>query len=344
MYILGIESSCDETAIAIIDEHRQVLSSSVASQIKTHAKFGGVVPEIAAREHLKSIQPLFELTLAEAQVEPLDIDLITVTQGPGLIGPLLIGANFASGLGISLNVPVVAVDHVHAHIHGAFLGMSDIAKLFPALALVVSGGHTNLYYMQSAGDFDLLAFSLDDACGESFDKVAKLLDLGYPGGPAIELLASKGAKGKIAMPTAIEKKDLLRFSYSGLKTHVANAVRMEKKKNDSKLSDIFKSNLAHAFQDAALDQIVRKVTSAHKMNPEINSLIISGGVAANQRFRQLLSDQIDTEVLCPELKYCGDNAAMIAAAGLHAFRTDRAAHPIGPITWEPYSRYRYENH
>jgi len=209
MLVLGIESSCDETAIALVRDGREVLSSLVSSQIKVHAPYGGVVPEIAAREHLRSVRGLWKEAMNQAGIRPESIDLIAVTQGPGLIGALLVGASFARGLGTSLNKPLLPVDHVHGHVHGALLGLpSDIGEqdVFPALSLVVSGGHTNLYYMKSPVHFQLVASTVDDACGECLDKVAKLMGLPYPGGPHIEKLAKNGDPAAFRMPKMVPEK------------------------------------------------------------------------------------------------------------------------------------------
>ena len=193
MIVLGIESSCDETAVAIVKDGNNVLSSVISSQVAKHAPYGGVIPEIAAREHLNAIGPLFNQAIKEADIDPSQIDLIATTQGPGLVGALLVGSTFAKGLGVSLGVPVLPVDHVHAHVHGALLGLPEsvgsASDLFPALSLVVSGGHTNLYWMESPVQFRLLAATVDDACGECFDKVARMWNLPYPGGPVIEKMA-----------------------------------------------------------------------------------------------------------------------------------------------------------
>ena len=209
MIVLGIESSCDETAIALLQDGSKVLSSKVSSQIKVHEVYGGVVPEVAAREHLKIIEPLFKEALKESGLSAQDIDLIAVTQGPGLIGALLVGISFAKGLASQLGVPLIPVDHVHAHVHGAFLGLDhEIAEeeMFPALALVVSGGHTNLYLMNSPVDYKLKASTMDDACGESFDKVGKMLGLKYPGGPHIEACARSGMPACLRCQRCLIKK------------------------------------------------------------------------------------------------------------------------------------------
>ncbi len=335
MIVLGIESSCDETAFAIIKDGRKVLSSKISSQSEQHALYGGVIPEIAAREHLRALVPLFEQTLNEANISPENIDLIGITQGPGLIGALLVGVSFAKGLARSLGKPLVPVNHVHAHVHGALLGLKDDDTVFPCLALVISGGHTNLYFMKNAIDFQLLASSIDDACGESFDKVAKLLGLGYPGGPAVEKLARSGNADQVAMPRMLDQRERMAFSYSGLKTHVRNLLAKE---ND-KLTQQRTYDICAAFQREAFDQILRKLQNALTLFPQTQSILVSGGVAANAYFRELLTTQ--TKLVChfPHLKYCSDNAAMIAALAWYQYQGSSHRDEFNNLGWEAYSRY-----
>lgn len=339
MISLGIESSCDETAVAILKNGNHVLSSQVASQL-THQKFGGVIPEIAAREHLEKISPLFENALSEAGLESKDIDIISVTQGPGLIGALLIGSSFAKGLAKSLRKPLVPVNHVHAHIHGSLLGLPDSTKekLYPCLALVVSGGHTHMYHMKNPIDFKLIAQSIDDACGECFDKVAKLLGLGYPGGPIIESLAKNGVRGSIKMPRMMDQRNKLAFSYSGLKTHVRYTIE----KQEPPLSERFKHDLCLAFQEEAFGQICRKLEHALTLYPETQTILVSGGVAANAYFQKIMKEKFSIPSIFPSLKYCADNAAMIAALGYHTYKSTELKNSFNTIEWESYSRY--ENH
>ena len=340
MLALGIETSCDETAISIVKDHSQVLSSKIASQIETHAQFGGVVPEIAARKHLEIIEPLFIETLKEAKVSLEDIQIISVTQGPGLIGALLVGASFAKGLASALEKPLVPVNHVHAHVHGALLGL-DIKNqkepLFPCLALVASGGHTHLYYMADEVTFELVASSRDDACGECFDKVAKVLGFPYPGGPMIEKWANKASSSsmEIPMPKVMGHKKW-EFSYSGLKTHMAYLLQKEKKP----IPDERVAQICQAFQTEVIDQIVRKLKVAVKEFPEARSVLVAGGVAANGYFRKQLNEEIKVPSHFPPLSYCSDNGAMIAAYGSYVF--DRAEDKkifSQDHSWEVYSRY-----
>lgn len=338
MLVLGIESSCDETALAIVRDGVDVVGSLVASQTAVHAKFGGVVPEVAAREHLKVIAPMYRELLRTTGVTSLDIDLVAVTQGPGLIGAILVGVAYAKGVALALNRPLIPVDHVHAHVHGALLGINGTEQpQFPTLALVVSGGHTNLYYMQSPTHFKLLACSIDDACGECFDKVAKLLGLGYPGGPRIEALAQQGRDAGVAMPRMVSQKSRLEFSYSGLKTFVANHLRQV-----GQVSEQEKADLCASFQIEALGQIVRKVQEAVRLYPEARSVLVAGGVAANQKFRRLMAEHVSLPAFFPKLDYCSDNAAMIAAYGFHIYQNqpeDRAAWLRHD--WDAYSRYDF---
>lgn len=336
MIVLGIESSCDETAIAVIKEGRTVLSSKVSSQL-SHNRFGGVIPEIAAREHLENIFPLYEAALDEAKISSDNIDLISATQGPGLIGALLVGTSFAKGLARSLQKPLVPVNHVHAHIHGALLGLpfEKHDSLYPGLALVVSGGHTHLYLMKNPIDFELLASSIDDACGECFDKVAKLLGLGYPGGPAVEALARKGDANVISMPRMMEQKDRMAFSYSGLKTHVRYLLEREK----STLTPERIQDICAAFQKEAFEQILRKLSHALTSHSNIRSILVSGGVAANSYFREVLKESVSVPCYFPDLKYCSDNAAMIAALGFHVYKRSSDKSIFHNYEWETFSRY-----
>lgn len=334
MLILGVESSCDETALALVRDGREVLSSIIASQTDIHAKWGGVIPEIAAREHLTAIFQLYEQLLSEAKVSPREIDAIGATQGPGLIGCLLVGASFAKGLSQSLGKPLIPINHVHAHVHGALLGIDEnLDEIFPTLALVVSGGHTNLYYMTNPTHFELLAHTMDDACGESFDKVGKMLGLPYPGGPHVESLARLGSRGAINMPRMVERKSSLAFSYSGLKTAVSHAI------NKAGDNDKVRADIAQAFQEEALGQIIRKLSSALNIRPNVKSIIVAGGVAANTRFRELMAETFKIPAWFPPLKFCSDNGAMIAAMAYYEQRDGRGGHAVD---WDVFSRYPFE--
>lgn len=311
MLILGIETSCDDTAVALVRDGRDVLASRVHSQTAVHEKFGGVVPEIAAREHLANISNLFRSTLDEAGIGEDAIDAIAVTQGPGLSGALLVGVSFAKGTALRLGVPLIPVHHVRAHAHGAFLGLSK-PLLFPNLTLIVSGGHTSISRADSYTSFVDLAQTRDDACGECLDKVAIMYGLPYPGGPEIEKVANGGDPQSYAMPKFSRKGDLS-FSYSGLKTHMLYLGR----KLGSPVPDL--SNVMASFQAAAFGQLVAKLAAALAGAPEVRSIVVAGGVAANKELRRQLLAEFDVPVLFPALRYCTDNAAMVAAYGFHIF-------------------------
>ena len=335
MYILGIESSCDETAAGVVVSGTQVLSSVLHSQIDRHRKFGGVVPEIASREHLKKIDNIVAQSLDESGLSLKDIDGIAVTQGPGLIGSLLVGITYGKGLALATGIPLIPVNHVHAHVHGALLGLDMESDLpYPFLAAVVSGGHTHLYKVQSPTKFHLIGYSVDDACGECFDKVAKLFDLGYPGGPNIEKAAKTGDAFAIEMPTLMMKKDSLNFSYSGLKTHMLNLKK--RMQNQAQIERL--DHLMASFQNEALGQIIRKLKIALEAEPKISAIVVAGGVAANQVFRQMTKDHLNVPTFFPRLEYCSDNGAMIAALGYHQFKE----HQSHDYSWDAFSRYPYE--
>lgn len=332
MIILGIESSCDDTGVAILDGPNTVRYSEVASQW-VHKKFGGVVPEIAAREHLSSLDPMVQHAFAATGLTPQQVDAIAVTAGPGLVGCLLVGACYAKGLATRLSKPLIPVNHVRAHVHGALLGLSDDERQYPLLALVVSGGHTHLYSMTSPTDFELVAHSLDDACGESFDKVAKLLELGYPGGPIVEKWAKKGDPNRYPMPIMVKESSRMAFSYSGLKTHIVNLLRQQPIKDDHD-----KADLCASFQQGALKHLTRKLAKALERFPSSKSIVVSGGVSANHAFRDLAAKELKVPVYFPPLAYCSDNAAMIAAMGYYQYHQEGAPQPD---TWDVFSSYPY---
>lgn len=346
MIIFGIETSCDETACAVVEGPGNVLSSVVSSQIPIHRPFGGIVPEIASREHLTQISGIARDALQRAGVEWPEIDGIAVTQGPGLIGSLLVGISFAKGLALTMDKPLVPVDHIHAHIHGALLGLSGEEQrqaAFPLLALVVSGGHTNLYLMRDPLDFCLIGYSMDDACGECFDKVAKMLGLPYPGGPAIEKLALNGDPGRFQMPrVSVSGEGPFLFSYSGLKTFMVNLLRKE---GAAGLDPQLVSDLCASFQKAAFEQVFRKLNGAiREFSPK--AVIIAGGVSANGYFRKMmleaLSEPFNLPCLFPRLEFCGDNGAMIAALGCNALSA-QARHwgRDRRFDWDAYSKYNF---
>jgi N6-L-threonylcarbamoyladenine synthase len=339
MIVLGIESSCDETAVAVVRDGTVVLSSVVATQIAKHAPFGGVIPELAAREHLSAIGPLFDAAIKQAGISIDQIDAIGVTQGPGLIGPLLVGASFARAFALANKIPIVPVDHVHAHLFSTFLDKDpESMPRFPALAMVVSGGHTNVYRMESWIEFRLLGFSLDDACGECFDKVGKMLGLPYPGGPHIESKAVEGDDHAFQMPSLNLPRQDMRFSFSGLKTHMLNLIRSQ----HGKMNDQIVSNICASFQRAAFKQILARIDGEWKARGDYQSLIVAGGVAANQYFRRTILESINSPVLFPDRQYCGDNAAMVASYAYFTCRDRLADFSGGGNFWEPYSTYPYE--
>lgn len=333
--ILGIESSCDDTAMAVVRNGVEVLSSAVSSQLALHQEFGGVVPEIAARNHLLALKPVLKQALDDAGVSLSEIEAVAVTQGPGLIGALLVGVSFAKGLAIQLGIPLIPVNHVHGHIYAGFLEAKESTH-WPQVALVVSGGHTHLYRMQGPLDFQRIGASIDDACGECFDKVAKMIGLSYPGGPKVEALAKKGCRERFPMPRVLEESGDLRFSYSGLKTHFLNTYRQLEAK--AQIDDQALADLCASFQYAALEQLVRKLSMAVRKFPDTRQVTVVGGVSANHCFRLLVEEEIKLPVSFPKLKYCSDNAAMIAALA-HSqahFGSDGDALCVG---WSPYSRY-----
>ncbi len=305
--ILGIETSCDETGVAIVKDGGKVLANEVASQIDIHKEFGGVVPEIASRQHTKIIYQLVELALSQAGFQkdaPARIDAIAATQGPGLMGSLLVGMSFGKALAYAWNRPFVPVHHIEGHIFSTRLDC-DPPK-FPFLALIVSGGHTQLIMCPSPHRYTLLGTTRDDAVGESFDKVARLLELPYPGGPSIQEFAREGNPKAVNFPRAMRSKNHTDFSYSGLKTAVLYTLRED--------APPPRADIAASFQAAAIDILLIKTKQALEKT-RANRLVVAGGVAANTLLRHRLNSELDVPVHLPSLKYCIDNGAMIAAAG-----------------------------
>ncbi len=311
--VLGIETSCDETAAALVMGGIDVLSSVVSSQVDLHAQYGGVVPEIASRAHLELLNPVVARAVVEAGVDESRIDAVAATVGPGLIGALLVGVSAAKALALAWDVPFVGVNHLEAHLYAAFL--EEPALELPVVVLLVSGGHTMLIEMREHGDYRLLGRTIDDAAGEAFDKVARFLGLGYPGGPAIDAAALEGDRTAVAFPRAM-LHDGLDMSFSGLKTAVVNHVR--------KHPAVSTLDVAASFQEAVVDVLVAKARRAAR-EVGARGLVLGGGVAANSRLRRRVLEACDEDGLAsflPTLAMCTDNAAMIASAGWHRLRLD----------------------
>ncbi|MDD3022610.1 MAG: tRNA (adenosine(37)-N6)-threonylcarbamoyltransferase complex transferase subunit TsaD, partial [Syntrophomonadaceae bacterium] len=277
--ILGIETSCDETAAAIVKNGRHILSNVINSQISIHQQFGGVVPEVASRKHIENIAGVVDMAFKEAGLEYSDIDAVAVANAPGLVGALLVGVSFAKGFAYAIDKPLIAVNHLQGHIYANFLEHENIS--FPAICLVVSGGHTSLLYMKSRGDLKLIGETRDDAAGEAFDKVARFLGLGYPGGPAIQKAAQNGLAGRYKLPRVFMDRNNYEFSFSGLKTAAMNLWRKSEKQGDANISD-----LAAEFQEALVEVLVDKTVRAG-LEYKVNTLLMAGGVAANQKLRNM---------------------------------------------------------
>jgi N6-L-threonylcarbamoyladenine synthase len=325
--ILGIESSCDETAGAVVRDGREILSSVIASQIELHRPWGGVVPELASREHLEKIEPIVNEALEQAGVELSDIDAIAVTQGPGLIGSLLVGVCYAKSLAYALDIPIVGVNHIEGHVYSVAFENPPVE--YPALALIVSGGHTNIFHIPEEGKYKVVSRTRDDAAGEAFDKVAKMLGLGYPGGPIIEKIARDGDAAKVKFPRAKISDGRPDLSFSGLKTAVARYTRennIEPVVNGGPPTQAIK-DLAASFQKAVVHALVSTLEKlAVELQPE--TLIVAGGVACNLALREAAANaakKLGVLVYFPSKHLSTDNAAMIAAAGhYHLSKGERA--------------------
>jgi N6-L-threonylcarbamoyladenine synthase len=307
--VLGIETSCDETAAAVYDGERGLLSHCLYSQVKLHAVYGGVVPELASRDHVKKLLPLVQQALAEAKVEPAQLDGVAYTAGPGLVGALLVGASVARSLAFSWGKPALGVHHLEGHLLAPML--ESVAPEFPFLALLVSGGHTLLAEVRGLGDYQIIGSSLDDAAGEAFDTTAKMLGLPYPGGPALAKLADSGKPSSFDFPRPMLDRPGLDFSFSGLKTAVVVAIR------GRQLDDQARADVAYEFQQAVVETLVAKCARAAKQTG-LKTLVVAGGVGANRRLRaelQALGERRGLQVLYPRPEFCTDNAAMIAYAG-----------------------------
>ena len=315
MKILGIESSCDETAIAIYDSEQGLLAHMLHSQAALHSDYGGVVPELAARDHIRRLIPLMKKTLSNSNCNIQDIDGVAYTTGPGLMGSLLVGACFGESLAWSLSIPSIPVHHMEAHLLAPLLEDPEIR--LPFVALLVSGGHTLLVEVKKIGKYKILGESLDDAVGEAFDKTAKILGLRYPGGPELAALATKGKTGVYKFPRPMTKKPGFDFSFSGLKTYTLNEWQKSKK------TDQVRANIALAFEDAAVETLILKAIAAMKIT-NTRDFILAGGVAANSKLRNLIkkeADKISVKVHFPSIEYCTDNAAMIAYTGYLRFES-----------------------
>ncbi len=317
---LGIETSCDETGVALFCSKRGLIADALHSQIDLHAAYGGVVPEIASRDHIRMLLPLIQQVMDEAGVDRPDA--IAYTAGPGLVGALMVGSGMANGLGLAWNCPVVAVHHMEGHLLAPML--EDEPPAFPFLALLVSGGHTMLIAVRALGDYDVLGTTLDDAAGEAFDKTAKLLGLGYPGGPALAALAEDGNESAYAFPRPMLNRPNLDFSFSGLKTAVMLEVKKLVANGDL---DAARADIAASFQRAAVDTLVGKSIKAAKSSG-LTRIVVAGGVGANRLLRDDMALRFPGEVFYPRFEFCTDNGAMIAVAGAMRLAEAQAAAEI----------------
>ncbi|MBC7781408.1 MAG: tRNA (adenosine(37)-N6)-threonylcarbamoyltransferase complex transferase subunit TsaD [Proteobacteria bacterium] len=330
MLVLGIETSCDETGVALVDSERGLLAQALHSQVDLHEAYGGVVPELASRDHIRRLLPLTRSVLTEARLTRTDLDAIAYTQGPGLAGALLVGASFAHGLAYALRIPALPIHHLEGHLLSPLIAAPDLA--FPFVALLVSGGHTQLMQVGGIGDYKLLGDTLDDAAGEAFDKTAKLLGLGYPGGPAIAAAARAGRPGRFRLPRPMLGSDDLDMSFSGLKTAVMTLVRAQPSTpasggliDSTRLPAQTVSDIAAEFQEAATDVLAAKAMAA-LARTGLSSLVVAGGVGANLRLREKLDSAAarrSAQVVYPPIALCTDNGAMIAWAGALRLRATR---------------------
>lgn len=334
MLILGIDTSCDDTSAAVVEDGRKIVSNIVSSQSEIHTKYGGIVPELASRRHIEMILPVVEEALRLAAVTLSDLSAIAVCYGPGLIGSLLVGCSFAKAVCYSRDIPLVAVNHLEGHLLSPFL--EEHAPDFPFISLIVSGGHTSLYVAEDYGNYTLLGRTRDDAAGEAYDKVSKLIGLGYPGGPLIDRLAREGNPGAISFPRAY-LPETYDFSFSGLKTAVRNYVKTEVQHTGERIPGMEPGvlsierlrDIAASFQAAVVDVLVRKTKWAVKKK-KIGRVTLSGGVSANRVLREnmkKMGEELKVQVFIPPVSLCTDNAAMIAAAGFHRFLKNEFAGP-----------------
>ncbi len=331
MLILGIESSCDETGIALYDSAAGLLSHALYSQVAMHAEYGGVVPELASRDHIRRVVPLLREALKASGKSLAELDAVAYTRGPGLSGALLVGCAFAEALALALDKPTIPVHHLEGHLLSPLLSADP--PTFPFVALLVSGGHTQLMRVEGVGQYELLGETLDDAAGEAFDKSAKLLGLPYPGGALLSMLAEQGDPEKYTLPRPMLHSGDLSFSFSGLKTAVLTLVRS----HPGELDDAFKADAARAFQEAIVDVLVKKSLKAMKQTG-LKQLVVAGGVGANKQLRATLNDQARRKrfrVYYPELEFCTDNGAMIALAGCLRLQAGTEAKPAGQFSVQP---------
>ena len=331
MIVLGLETSCDETGVALLDSDRGILAQALHSQVDMHRDFGGVVPELASRDHVRRLLPLLQQTLSEAGIGSDQIDAIAVTAGPGLVGALLVGASVGHALGFALGRPVVDVHHLEGHLLSPLLARPK--PEFPFVALLVSGGHTQLMAVGGFGDYRLLGETVDDAAGEAFDKTAQLLGLGYPGGPAVSRLAESGTAGAISLPRPMKHSGDLNFSFSGLKTAVLTASRRPENRSSQA-----QANIARAFVEAAVDVLEHKAMAALEQTG-MRRLVVAGGVGANRQLRAALQEQSNKrgfELFFPPPELCTDNGAMIAVAGLARLQ---AKARITPLSFNVHPRW-----
>ncbi|RDE87000.1 tRNA (adenosine(37)-N6)-threonylcarbamoyltransferase complex transferase subunit TsaD [Aggregatibacter kilianii] len=314
MRILGIETSCDETGVAIYDEEKGLIANQLHTQIALHADYGGVVPELASRDHIRKLAPLLQAALQEANLTAKDIDGVAYTCGPGLVGALLVGSTVARSLAYAWNVPAIGIHHMEGHLLAPML--EENPPHFPFMALLVSGGHTQLVRVDGVGRYELLGESIDDAAGEAFDKTAKLLGLDYPGGAALARLALNGTPNRFVFPRPMTDRPGLDFSFSGLKTFAANTLH-QVMQEEGELAEQSKADIAYAFQEAVVDTLAIKCKRALKQTG-LKRLVIAGGVSANKQLRQTLAElmqQLGGQVFYPQPQFCTDNGAMIAYAG-----------------------------
>jgi len=324
MYVLGIETSCDETSAAVVEDGRSVLSNVVTSSLAIHKKYGGVIPEIAFRKQLETIAQVTDCAIKEAGIRLKDIKLVSVTSGPGLLGSLLVGISFAKGLSLSLKVPLLGVDHIYSHIYANFLNCSGVKM--PFVALVISGGHTSLFNIKDFARIKVLGSTQDDACGEAFDKVARILQLGYPGGPLIERLSKKGNPRSIRFSCSNTEKPL-NFSFSGIKTAVLYYVKkncdlQKKRASNAEFEASSTADIAASFQEAVIDTLIKKSLLACKFK-KVKRLVVGGGVAANNKLRGIFHQETaKAGIKCyfPPIALCMDNAAMVAGLGYQLFK------------------------